>query len=66
MVPAVQLLVSAFIISLIHKMFPSDAPRLRRWPASCDEKREGLSCLLSRRMKDINLDRVLDADRGSR
>jgi hypothetical protein len=43
MVPAAQLLASTFITSLIHQVFLREAPRVRRWPASCDEKQE--ACL---------------------
>jgi hypothetical protein len=64
--PAAQLGVSAFISLLIHRMFLPDALRLLRWPASCDEKQGTCFCLLWQRMKDMNLDRLLYADRGSR
>jgi hypothetical protein len=38
--PAAQLFASAFITSLIHQVFLSEAPRFRHWPNSCDEKQE--------------------------
>jgi hypothetical protein len=42
-----------------------DAIRWMRWPAFCDEHRKSLFVYFGNDPKELNLDRFLDADRGT-
>jgi hypothetical protein len=55
-----------FVTPLIHRTFLIQPPRLLRWPAFCDEKQEAYFFICGRRLKDMNLDRLLDADHSPR
>ncbi len=55
-----------FVTPLIHRTFPIRSARRLRWPAFCDEEQETYFVLCGRRLKDTNLDRLLDADHSPR
>ena len=55
-----------FVTPLIHRTFPVRSARPLLWPAFCDEKQETYFVLYGRRLKDTNLDRLLDADHSPR
>jgi hypothetical protein len=45
--------------------FFADAVRATRWPVFCDERRKSLFVHFANDPKELNLDRFLDADRGT-
>jgi hypothetical protein len=54
-----------FLSRCFDGLFHADAMRTAYWPASCDEGGKSLFVRRANDLKELNLDRFLDADRGT-
>jgi hypothetical protein len=54
-----------FLSRCFDGFFFTGAVRTMRWPAFCDERRKSLFVPFANDLKELNLDRFLDANRGT-